>query len=78
MLNGASTHAGLLGAPEDRLGASLSRSRSAQSAASEKLAVLSRDGSRSALPNQSFNIPIPSRQGIRNRDGAGDTAEGQG
>jgi hypothetical protein len=77
MLLGPS-QSGLLVAPEDRLGASLSRSRSAQSAASQKLAVLSKDGPRSALPNQSFNIPMPPRLGTRNRDGGSDTPDGPG
>lgn len=79
MLNGVpSVQASLLGAPEDRLVPSLSRSRSAQAAASQKLAPISRDGSRSALPNQSFNVPNPPRPGARNWDGVGDTVDGQG
>jgi len=79
MLNGASPQAGLLGAPEEgRLGASLSRSRSAQAAASQKLAPPSRDGSRSALPTQSFNVPTSPWPGVRNWDNGDDMADGQG
>jgi hypothetical protein len=73
LLSGPPPQAGLLGASDDRLGTSLSRSRSAQAAASQKLAALSRDGPRSALPNQSFNLPPP-RPGVRNWDG-GETAD---
>lgn len=73
MVNGSSAQAGLLGAPEDnKLGASLSRSRSAQAAASSKLTTPGslKDGPRSALPSQSFNIPSTPRLGlgVRNWD----------
>lgn len=80
MIAGASAQHGLLGAPDDsRLGPSLSRSRSAQAAASLKLVAPSKDGSRSALPTQSFNLPpIPPRLGITNWDGGADSADGQG
>jgi len=80
MLAGPSSQPGLLGAPDDsRLGPSLSRSRSAQPAASSKLVAPSRDSPRSALPTQSFNLPpIPPRLGVRNWDGGGDSADGQG
>jgi len=79
MLNVGSTQIGLPGAPEDRLGPNLSRSRSAQAAASQKLAVSSREGPRSALPMQTFNVPLSPRPGMRNWDGGGsgvDTADG--
>lgn len=55
---------GLLAMPvpeETRLGASLSRSRSAQANVSSKLAVSA--GPKSALPSQSFNVPWSSRPG---------------
>jgi hypothetical protein len=77
MLISTPIQAGLLGAPDDRLGANLSRSQSTQAAASQKFAMSSRDGSRSALPSQSFNIPSP-RPGARKWDGGGDMADGQG
>lgn len=75
-----STQTGLLGAPEDsRLGPSLSRSRSAQAAASLKVVAPSKDGPHSALPLQSFNLPsIPVRPGVRNWDGSTDAADGPG
>lgn len=59
MLNASAAQAGLLGPPdENRLGASLSRSRSAQPPASLKLTVPSQqEGPRSALPTQSFKVP---------------------
>ena len=61
MINGA-TPTGLLAMPEDsRLGASLSRSRSAQATVSSKLALSARDGPKSALPSQGFNVPWSSR-----------------
>lgn len=80
MLVGASAQAGLLSAPEDsRLGPSLSRSRSAQAAASLKVVMPSKDGPRSALPLQSFNLPaIPVRPGARNWDGGIDLSDGPG
>lgn len=43
---------------ENRLGSSLSRSRSAQPSATFKLPAQSRDGSRSALPTQSCLTPV--------------------
>jgi hypothetical protein len=59
MHNGLS---GLGGAEDSRLGASLSRSRSAQPASSTKVVIPSqRDGPRSALPNQTFHIPAIQR-----------------
>jgi hypothetical protein len=80
MLVGASTQTGLLSAPEDsRLGPSLSRSRSAQAAASLKVVAPSKDGPRSALPLQTFNLPsIPMRPGVRNWDGGTDSADSPG
>ncbi|KAF7978692.1 hypothetical protein HWV62_44951 [Athelia sp. TMB] len=58
----SATPTGLLAMPEDsRLGASLSRSRSAQATVSSKLALSTRDGPKSALPSQGFNVPWSSR-----------------
>jgi len=55
MVNGST---GLMGVPEDgRLGANLSRSRSAQPSASSKLQTAQRDIPRSALPHQAFKVP---------------------
>lgn len=51
---------------ENRLGFSLSRSQSAQPSATFRLPLQSRDGPRSALPTQSFQIPVA--RGPRGRE----------
>lgn len=78
MVNGNSSQSGLLGTPEDnKLGSNLSRSRSAQ-AATTKLTIPSnyKEGPRSALPSQSFNVPAPLRSATRNWEGDGDNGDG--
>ncbi|TFK55152.1 hypothetical protein OE88DRAFT_1780062 [Heliocybe sulcata] len=70
----ASQPNGMMLAPEDgRLGASLSRSRSALPPNSSKLGHPLRDGPRSALPHQhAFKLPPPSRPGaVRDYDDSG-------
>ncbi|KAI6038457.1 RAM signaling pathway protein-domain-containing protein [Pisolithus marmoratus] len=54
---------------DNKLGASLSRSRSAQQPKLLKLSTLpTRELPRSALPNQTFNITLPSRHGVGIKD----------
>lgn len=54
---------------DNKLGASLSRSRSAQQPKALKLSTLStRELPRSALPNQTFNIALPSRHAAGIKD----------
>jgi len=57
-------------ADDNKLGASLSRSRSAQQPKALKLvAPPSRELPHSALPHQSFNITLPPRHGAGIKDG---------
>lgn len=63
------------GTPDEaRLTSSLSRSRSAQPSGSFKISALTTHGGpRSALPSQSFNVPIIRR--LRGRETRADTAD---
>ena len=64
IVNGqSSTNGSFLGAGDSRLGASLSRSRSAQAALKKPPSPLpARDIPHSAQANQSFKIPTPPRR----------------
>jgi hypothetical protein len=67
MLSVAIASSGPMNSDENRLGANLSRSRSAQPSDSFKLSLVpSHDMPRSALPTQSFKVPVIRR--LRGRE----------